>query len=149
MYYQVYRDDFMISTDPGRLNIGFVHAFLSMESHWAKGIPLATVQRSIEHSLCFGVFAAGEQIGFARVISDFATIAYLGDVFITKSYRGRGLSQWLMEAILLHPGLQGMRRWILVTADAHGLYEKYGFRKLKSPEQYMELLNPNVYAQNR
>ena len=144
MLYQ--KDSFTITTDKTKLDIPFVHSFLSNQSYWARGIPLAIVERSIHHSLCFGVYDGQTQVGFARIISDFATIAYLGDVFIINSHRGLGLSKWLMEAILSHPDLQGLRRWILVTSDVHGLYEKYGFKKLKNPDSYMEVLNPGIYS---
>lgn len=144
--YELHKDGFTITTDKTRLDIHFVHSFLSNQSYWAKGIPLAIVERSVNNSLCFGVYDGQTQVGFARIISDFATIAYLGDVFIISSHRGLGLSKWLMEAILSHPDLQGLRRWILVTADVHGLYEKYGFKKLANPDRYMELLNPGIYS---
>jgi GNAT superfamily N-acetyltransferase len=144
--YEVHKDNFTISTNPTKLDIPFIHSFLSTQSTWAKGIPVSTVERSIHHSLCFGVYQGQTQIGFARIISDFATITYLGDVFIIDSHRGLGLSKWLMEVVLSHPDLQGMRRWMLVTADAHGLYEKFGFKKLAKPESYMELHNPGVYS---
>lgn len=144
--YELRKNSFTISTDAARLDIRFVHSFLSTQSTWAKGIPFETAERSIRYSLCFGVYDGQTQVGFARIISDFATIAYLGDVFIIPSHRGMGLSKWLMEAILSHPHLQGMRRWILVTADAHGLYEQYGFKKLANPGGYMELHDPAVYS---
>jgi len=122
-----------------------IYGFLT-NCYWAKGIPRETVARSIEHSLCFGIYdGSGSQVGFARVISDFATIAYLGDVFVLDSHRGRGLSRWLLECIMQHPALQGMRRWILLTHDAHGLYSRFGFTPLKSAGSYMELHRPDVY----
>ena len=145
-HYELQKGSFTITTDKTRLDIHFIHSFLSDQSTWAKGIPLANVERSIQHALCFGVYDGQTQVGFARIISDFATIAYLGDVFIINSHRGLGLSKWLMEAIVSHPDLQGLRRWILVTADAHGLYEQYGFRKLANPDSYMELYDPAVYS---
>ena len=139
------RGEFLISTDRARLDLDVIHGFLT-NCYWAKGIPREVVARSIEHSLCFGVYdGSGAQVGFARVVSDFATVAYLGDVFILESHRGRGLSQWLMECIMQHPALQGLRRWILLTRDAHGLYEKFGFTPVKAPERYMELHRPDVY----
>lgn len=139
------RDEFVISTDRARLDLNVIHNFLT-HCYWAKGIPRGVVGRSIEHSLCFGIYdGQGAQVGFARVISDFATIAYLGDVFVLESHRGRGLSKWLMECVKQHPELQNLRRWILLTRDAHGLYAQYGFTPLKSPERYMELHQPNVY----
>src|SRR5579872_2005293 len=139
------RGEYIISTDPSRLNVDVVYDFLT-NCYWAKGIPRDVVARSIEHSLCFGIYdSSGEQVGFARVISDFATVAYLGDVFVVESHRGRGLSKWMMECITRHPALQGLRRWILLTRDAHALYSKFGFTPLKSPERYMELHRPDVY----
>ena len=138
-------DGFLISTDPKRLDLDVVHGFLT-NCYWAKGISRDVVQLSIEHSLCFGVYDSDDaQVGFARVISDFATIAYLGDVFVLESHRGRGLSRWMIECIMQHPALQGLRRWILLTRDAHGLYSKFGFTPLKSAERYMELHRPDVY----
>jgi GNAT superfamily N-acetyltransferase len=140
------RGDFVISTDRGRQDVALVHNFLT-NCYWAKGISRDLVARSIEHSLCFGVYdPSGAQVGFARVISDFATYAYLGDVFVLDSHRGRGLGKWLMECIMQHPALQGLRRWSLVTRDAHGLYEHSGFTPLKTPERYMELHGADVYG---
>lgn len=143
------REEFLISTDRARLDLDVIHGFLT-NCYWAKGIPRETVARSIEHSLCFGVYdGSGAQVGFARVVSDFATVAYLGDVFILESHRGRGLSKWMMECIMQHPALQNLRRWILLTRDAHGLYAKSGFTPVKSPERYMELHRGNVYDLER
>jgi len=139
------RGEFLVSTDPERLSLDVVHGFLT-NCYWAKGIPREVVERSIEHSLCFGIYEAnGAQVGFARVISDFATIAYIGDVFVLDSHRGRGLGKWLMQCITQHPSLQNLRRWILTTRDAHGLYSQFGFTPVKSPERYMELHRPDVY----
>lgn len=140
------RGEFVVSTDPARLDLDVIHGFLT-NCYWAKGIPRDIVARSIEHALCFGIYdGGGAQVGFARVISDFATIAYLGDVFVLESHRGRGLSKWMMECIMQHPALQGLRRWILLTSDAHRLYAKFGFTALKSADRYMELHRPDVYA---
>src|SRR5579864_7692869 len=136
--------EFPISTDPARLDLDMIHRFLT-DCYWAKGIPREVVKRSIEHSLCFGVYDGKAQVGFPRVVSDFAAIAYLGDVFILESHRGRGLSKWMMECIVQHPALHGLRRWILLTRDAHGLYSQFGFTPLKSPDRYMELHQPDVY----
>src|ERR1700686_4013361 len=137
--------EFSVSTDRARLNQDVIHAFLT-NCYWAKGIPREVVARSIEHSLCFGIYdGSGAQVGFARVVSDFATVAYLGDVFVLESHRGRGLSRWLMQCIVQHPALQNLRRWILLTRDAHGLYAQFGFTPVKSPERYMELHRPDVY----
>jgi GNAT superfamily N-acetyltransferase len=139
------RGEFLISTDPARLDLDVIHNFLT-NCYWARGIPREVVERSIEQALCFGIYhGSGAQVGFARVISDFATIAYVGDVFVLESHRGRGLSKWLMECITQHPALQNLRRWILTTRDAHGLYAQVGFAPVKSPERYMERHDPNVY----
>ena len=139
------RDQFLVSTDPGRLDLNVIHGFLT-NSYWSKGISREIVARSIEHSLCFGVYdGSGAQVGFARVISDFATIAYVGDVFVLDSHRGRGLGKWLMESITRHPALQNLRRWILTTRDAHGLYSQVGFKPVKSPQRFMELHRPDIY----
>lgn len=138
------RGDFLLSTDRRRLSLHVVHGFLT-NCYWAKGIPREVVAQSIEHSLCFGVYEGDTQVGFARVVTDFATVAYLGDVFVLESHRGRGLSKWMMECIVQHPALQNLRRWILLTRDAHGLYSKSGFTPLKDPERYMELHRPDLY----
>jgi GNAT superfamily N-acetyltransferase len=138
------RGEFLLSTDRGRLELDTIHAFLS-GSYWAKRIPREVVARSVQNSLCFGVYKQVQQVGFARAISDFATFAYIADVFVLEAFRGQGLGKWMMEAILRHPRLQGLRRWSLVTRDAHSLYQSLGFTALKKPENYMELHNPNVY----
>jgi GNAT superfamily N-acetyltransferase len=138
--------EFLISTDPVHLDLDVIHGFLR-NCYWAKGIPREIVARSIEHSLCFGVYdGSAAQVGFARVISDFSTIAYIGDVFVLDTHRGLGLGKSLMECITRHPALQNLRRWILTTRDAHGLYSQVGFTPVKSPERYMELHRPEVYA---
>ncbi len=134
----------VISTDPSRFDLDMIHDFLS-KSYWAEGIPRDAVQKSIKHSLCFGVFAGENQVGFARVITDRATYAYVADVFIIESHRGRRLAKKLMSAIMSHPELQGLRRWSLVTRDAHRLYEQFGFTPLANPQRYMEIHNPSVY----
>ncbi len=139
------RDNFSISTDKSKLDLNAIHDFLK-GSYWAENIPLPVVQRSIENSLCFGVYEFDKQIGFARVISDYATFAYLADVFILEKYRGKGLAKWLIEFILEHPALQNLRRWILATKDAHGLYRKFGFKNLEKPDMIMEILNLNIYG---
>jgi GNAT superfamily N-acetyltransferase len=139
------RGEFSISTDRARLDLDVIHGFLT-NCYWAKGIPLDVVARSIEHSLCFGIYhGSGAQVGFARVISDFSTIAYIGDLFVLDTHRGRGLGKWLMQCITQHPALQNLRRWILTTRDAHSLYAQVGFRPVKSPERFMELHRPDVY----
>jgi GNAT superfamily N-acetyltransferase len=140
------REEFVVSSDAARLDLEVIHGFLT-SCYWAKGIPREVVARSIEHSLCFGVYdGGGAQVGFARVISDFATVAYLGDVFVLETHRGRGLSKFLMESITQHPELQGLRRWILLTRDAHELYAQFGFTPIARPANYMELHNPDVYG---
>jgi GNAT superfamily N-acetyltransferase len=139
------RGEFLISTDRARLNLDLIHGFLT-NCYWAKGVSREVVERSIEHALCFGIYdGAAAQVGFARVVSDLATFAYIGDVFVLESHRGRGLSKWLMECVVQHPALQNLRRWILLTRDAHGLYSQFGFTPVKAPERYMELHRPNVY----
>jgi GNAT superfamily N-acetyltransferase len=142
------KGEFLVSTDRALIDLDVVHGFL-IECYWAKGIPRDVVARSIENSLCFGLYAESKQVGFARVISDYATYAYMGDVFLLESFRGRGLGKWLMECIMQHPRLQGLRRWSLVTSDAHGLYAQFGFEPLKKPQNYMELHRPDVYQQGR
>jgi N-acetylglutamate synthase-like GNAT family acetyltransferase len=138
-------DDFKITTDRSKMDIVAIHDFLSKYSGWSDNIPFDRVKTSIDHSLNFGLFHNDKQIGFARVISDFSTIAYLGDIYVLEKYRGQGLSKKLMETIFTHPNLQGLRRWILLTSTADWLYEKYGFKKIPQPEIYMELFNPYVY----
>ena len=137
--------EYHITTDRDKLDVSVIHDFLSNHSHWAKGIPLETVKKSIANSLNFGLFHGDKQIGYARVITDYATIAYLGDVFVLPEYRGRGLSKWLMEVVMSCPDVQGLRRWVLLTSDAHGLYEKVGWKRIAHPERYMERHDPDVY----
>ena len=138
-------DDFTITTDKSKMDIVAIHDFLSKHSGWSDNIPFDRVKTSIDNSLNFGLFHNDKQIGFARIISDFSTIAYLGDIYVLDNYRGQGLSKKLMDAVIEHPNLQGLRRWILLTSTADWLYEKYGFTKLPKPELYMELFDPNVY----
>jgi GNAT superfamily N-acetyltransferase len=139
------RGDFEITTDPSRIDLKMVHSFLTT-SYWAAGIPIETVERSIKNSLCFGVYKDNHQVGFARVITDRATFAYLGDVFVLPEFRAHGLAKWMMECIMAHPDLQGLRRWSLLTRDAHGLYRQFGFTQIKSPERWMERHDPEIYA---
>ncbi|MRI01605.1 GNAT family N-acetyltransferase [Kriegella sp. EG-1] len=140
-----HKGEFTISTDLNKLDIVNIHKFLANNTDWSANIPLDTFKISIENSLNFGLYLENKQIGFARIISDYATIAYLGDVFILEEYRGKGLSKWLMSEIIAHPNLQGLRRWILLTDTAEWLYKKFGFTALPKPEVYMEKHNPNVY----
>ena len=135
------KEDFVISTDRSRLNLEFIHSFLSTKAYWAMGRSLDIVERTIQNSLPFGVFEGSKQIGFARVVTDFATFAWIADVFIVEEYRGRGLGVWLIEIISSHPQLQGFRRWILATRDAHDLYRRFGFTELANPQRYMEKLS--------
>jgi len=159
--------DYTLSTDKTKLDIPFIHSFLSKEAYWSLNIPLDTVERAIDGSICFGIYHAPQstpgqppqstsgqtnqstsgqtQVGFARIITDYATIAYLGDVFVIPSHRGRGLSKWMIQQVMTHPNLQGLRRWVLLTADAHELYRKFGWVSIPHPEKYMELHDPNVY----
>lgn len=141
-------NEFTITTDKLKMDIIAIHDFLSKYSGWSNNIPLERVQIAIDNSLNFGLFHKEKQIGFARVISDLSTIAYLGDVYILDNYRGQGLSKKLMDCVMTHPNLQGLRRWILLTSTADWLYEKYGFNRLPKPEIYMENHNPNVYKTN-
>jgi len=147
MMQEWHRGKYYISTDKNRLDLAVIHDFLTT-SYWAAGIPIETVKKSLEHSLNFGVYKEGEQVGFARVITDYATFAYIGDVFILEDYRGQGLSKWLMQVIADHAELQGLRRWVLLTRDAHGLYRKTGFMEPVNPKRYMEKIFPDVYKQD-
>ena len=149
MSYTINKEAITISDDIERLSIGLIHSYLSNESYWAKGIPYATVERSIKHSLCFGLYHHQQQIGFARVITDRTTFAYLADVFIIEAYRKQGLSKWLVQTIHAHPELQGLRRWMLGTRDAHGLYQQFGWKPLNEPSRFMEVAIPNIYTTNK
>jgi GNAT superfamily N-acetyltransferase len=139
------RGEFGVVTDPSRLDVNFVHHYLACESYWARGIPRETVERSLANSLCFGVFNGARQVGFARVITDRATYAYLCDVFVAEPARGKKLGVWLIECVLAHPELQGLRWCMLATRDAHGLYRKFGFAESKEPQNLMEKRWTNVY----
>lgn len=142
---QINQDDYVISTDKSKLDLSLIHSFLSTQAYWSLNIPFATVKRSVENSLCFGVYKGDRQVGFARVISDYATIAYLGDVFILPEHRGKGLSKLLVGEIMTHPDLQGLRRWMLLTSDAHGLYRQFGWKAIGGPDRFMEIANPDIY----
>ncbi|MCK9206560.1 MAG: GNAT family N-acetyltransferase [Salinivirgaceae bacterium] len=139
------RNNFTLTTDRTKMDVSAIHHFLAKESYWSKNIPLERVKIAVENSLNFGIFLNEQQVGYARVISDFSTIAYLGDVFILDGFRGQGLSKWLMDKIMAHPNLQGLRRWILLTGDAHELYKRYGWTNIASPDKWMEKHNPEVY----
>jgi len=138
------RGEYLISTDPRRLDLGVIHAYLS-RSYWSPGIPRSIVERAVTNSLCFGLYRGAEQAGFARVVSDKATFAYLADVFVLEPHRGKGLSKWLMEFIKGHEDLQGLRRFLLGTKDAHGLYKQFGFSGLTYPSRMMEIFRPDMY----
>jgi GNAT superfamily N-acetyltransferase len=138
-----------ITSDRSRLDVKAIHAFLS-EAYWSPGVPLDVVQRAVANSLCFGVLDDGRQVGFARVVTDRATFAYLADVYILSEHRGRGLGRRLVATVLQHPDLHGLRRFLLATRDAHGLYAEAGFRPLTRPDRFMEIHDPDVYrAQGR
>jgi GNAT superfamily N-acetyltransferase len=138
------RGEYSISTARARLNLDLIHRYLSTETYWATGRSREVVERSIENSLSFGIYKADEQVGFARIVTDYATFGWVADVFVLPDHRGQGLSKWLMEVILAHPELQGFRRWVLATKDAHGVYERFGFIKLHRPERWMERPGDNM-----
>jgi len=140
-----YKGKFIISDEKNKLQSEYIHDYLSNKSYWAKNIPLETVKKSIDGSICFGMYDDEKQIGFARVVTDKATFGYLADVFIDENYRGKGLSKWLMEVIMIYPELQGLRRWMLGTKDAHSLYEKFGFEPLENPKRVMHIYNADIY----
>lgn len=144
-YFEQARHEYSISSDPSKLDFEVIHGFLS-NSYWSPGLPREVLIRAVAGSLCFGLYHGSAQVGFARVITDKATYAYLCDVFVLEAYRGKKLGCWLMEAIIGHPDLQGLRRFVLVTRDAHRLYDKFGFRPLARPEGYMEVFSPDVYS---
>jgi GNAT superfamily N-acetyltransferase len=146
------QNDYEINTDKGRLDLALIHDFLSNRSYWAKDIPFELMKKAFDNSLCFGVYHQGKQAGFARVVTDFTTTAYLGDVFILEQYRGKGLAKLLMETIVKHPDLQGLRLWFLGTKDAHGLYERYGFKRVAGSafvERLMARHDPDAFKQSR
>jgi GNAT superfamily N-acetyltransferase len=145
MIHEWRRGAYTISTDPQRLDVELIHQHLSTATYWATGRPLEVVRRSLEHSLCFGLYRDdGGQVGLARVITDYATFAWLADVFVLDAHRGQGLGVWLTEVIVSHPDLQGFRRWVLSTKDAHDLYRKFGFVELARPERWMERRDPTT-----
>lgn len=138
------RGEYLISTDPSRLDVALIRDFISNTSYWGQGRTLEVVQRALDNSLNFGLYNNSNQVGFARVVTDYATFAWIADVFVLPEHRGRGLSKWLMEVMLAHPSLQGFRRWVLATKDAHSLYERFGFIPLHRPERWMERPDPNM-----
>lgn len=138
------RDGYVISTDPALLDLDAIHGYIA-RSYWAAGIPPETLARAVAHSLCFGLYQDRAQVGFARMVTDQATFAYLADVYVLEAHRGRGLGKWLMECVHAHPALQGLRRMMLATRDAHGLYRQYGYRPLANPERLMEIVRPDIY----
>jgi N-acetylglutamate synthase-like GNAT family acetyltransferase len=138
----------VVDSDPARLDMDVIHGFLA-SCYWSKGISRELLAKAIRNSLCFGVYEDDRQVGFARVVTDQATFAYLADVFVLESHRGRGLARELVAAIAADPRLQGLRRWVLVTRDAHPLYAKFGFKALAAPDRFMELHDPDVYAAPR
>jgi GNAT superfamily N-acetyltransferase len=140
------RGDYTISTDRARLDVPAIHEFLSTESYWAQGRAFETVRRAVENSLPFGLYKGARQIGFARVVTDYATFAWLADVYVLEEFRGEGLGRWLVEVILSHPELQNLRRWILGTRDAHELYRRFGFKEIEQPEFYMHILSDGQTA---
>lgn len=142
---EVRKGEYLISTDKARLDVESVQRFLAEESYWARDRSLEQTVTAIENSICFGLYAGDKQVGFARVVSDKATFAYLGDVYVVEEFRGQGLSKWLMETIVNYPELQGLRRWVLATRDAHGLYRQFDFAELRFPERWMEKTAPNAY----
>ncbi len=145
--YEIEKDGFLISTDRSKLDIHLIHHYLSTGSYWAENIPFEVVKRSVENSVCFGIYLLDEQIGFARVVTDKATFAYLGDVFVLPAYRGRGLSKWLLQTIHAHPQLQNLRRWWLGTKDAHSLYEQFGWTRIAEDvsKRFMQKHYPDIY----
>jgi len=134
----IYRNEFCISTEKSKLDLTAIHHFLSTQAYWSPNIPFDTVAKAAENSLTFGIYFRNRQIGYARIISDYATVAYLGDVYVLPEFRGQELSKWLIATIMTHSELQGLRRWILLTGDAHGLYKQFGWTGIANPEKWME-----------
>src|ERR1035438_8110973 len=146
MQTQQFLGEYEISTDTHRLNVEVVHNFLAEESYWSPGIPRAVVERAMQNSLCFGVYHRAAQVGFARVVTDKSTFALLADLFILTAHRGQGLSKWLMRCVVGHEDLQGLRRLLLLTSDAHSLYRQFGFKELGNPSRFMEVLRQDIYS---
>jgi GNAT superfamily N-acetyltransferase len=141
------QEGYSISTDPARFDLDAIHAYL-VRAYWSKGIPRQTIECAIANSVCFALFHGENQVGFARVVTDSATYAYLCDVYVLEDHRGKGLASWLMEFVMGHSALQGLRRFSLTTRDAHGLYHQFGFRQLSKPESQMEILRPDIYLRS-
>ncbi len=141
------QEGYEINTDPARLDLELIHRYLSEESYWAKNIPFETVKRSVAHSFCFGIYYNSQQVGFARLVTDRATFAYLGDVFVLPAHRGKGLSKSLLQAIHTHPDMQGLRRWLLATRDAHELYAQFGWKPFPDEQvsKFMQVHRPGIY----
>jgi GNAT superfamily N-acetyltransferase len=146
---EIAKDGYLLSTDKQKLDIDLIHGYLSKETYWAPNVPVEVVQRSIENSVCFGIYHDHAQVGFARVVTDKATFAYLADVFVLPAHRGKGLSKWMIGFIHTHPELQGLRRWLLGTKDAHGLYRQFGWTDIPAElaSRFMQIHNPDVYKQ--
>ena len=137
---------FEVSDDAARLDRAMVHRFIALDSYWAKGIPRQTMDKAIDNSPCFGLYGPGGQLGFARVVTDRSTYAYLCDVFVDEAERGAGLGEWLMACVLAHPELQGLRRFSLMTKDAHALYARFGFKPMVDATRYLEIHRANAYG---
>jgi N-acetylglutamate synthase-like GNAT family acetyltransferase len=144
-HFTLLNEQFLISDNKSLFDVKSIHNYLCNESYWCKGIPLETVKRSIDNSLCVGVIYKNQTIGFARIISDFSTFAYLCDVFVVNEFQGKGISKRMMNFIMHHPNLIGLRRWMLMTKDAHGLYKQFGWQQLASPDKAMEINFPDIY----
>ncbi|WPU91289.1 GNAT family N-acetyltransferase [Mucilaginibacter sabulilitoris] len=138
---------FQISTDKGLLQVDVIYDYLNNDSYWAQGIPREKMEKAITNSMCFGVYTNDQQVGFARVVTDAATFAYICDVFVLPAFRKKGLSKWLIQSVVNHPDLQGLRRWSLATADAHGLYSQFDFTQITHPERWMEIFTPYIKPQ--
>jgi GNAT superfamily N-acetyltransferase len=143
--YECSHGEYFLSTDKKKLDFAVIHHFLSREAYWSAHIPLKTVKKSIAHSLCYGMYLKERQIGFCRVITDMAVFAYLADVFILEPFRGKGLATWMVQCVMEHPDMQGLRRWLLSTRDAHNIYRKAGFMPLTHPENWMQIHHPGMY----
>ena len=148
-YQEWQRNGFTISTARARMQVDVIHDFVSNRSYWMPGVSKSRVQSIIDNALNFGIFEGEKQVGYADVVTDFTTFAYLANVFVLEEYRGQGLSKWLMECILSYPDLQDLRRWLLATADAHGLYEQYGFKTIETPERWMERFDAESYKKEK